>query len=595
MELNNELIRSLGMTLIHSLWEGLVVLALILFGITLAGRANARLRYTLQVSGLMLLLAGFFVTWYMVYQRNIHSQQIFTLASVINLPTRQLLPSTPWSFETAGIASLVHHRLEPFYPTLAMGWILGFIFMFLRMAGGLYFSRQIIRKKVFAPDPSILDLFDSARKKLGMPSLLKLRLTTRLISPMVIGILKPCVIMPVAILSGLTPGQVEAILIHELAHIRRFDHIVMIFQAVATQILFFHPVAWYLSGEINHERENCCDDIVMNTFSDPINYIKALTMIQEMNVGGPVPANALTGRSKSLLSRVKRLLKPETKHSPAFRLAVVFLLLITLGIAAVTIASTGKLKDSTIITGLFSGRTDRTQAAQDTIKTRADKPESQKNKSTGQADEKKKKELAEASYKLEKVRQELEKVQRELEKAQKQVELARKKLGSGDLASLNDEIRRATDKELMHQFMMDRDGEFQDHYKQLNEEMNRVQKEVQMHMQQFRQEDWTRFQEEWKKSGSEMKKAMEDFYRSRKDSAEFFHGPHFFHVPPFPPCIPPVPHIPEVAHPEIPDIEAIPPEQDQQPELMQQDQKQMDKEKAESLELKLREAEKSKE
>jgi bla regulator protein blaR1 len=564
MEFNNELIRSLGMTLIHSLWEGLAVLFLILSATSLAGKVNAKLRYALLVSGLMLLLAGFFATWYLVYHKNIHAVQIVRYASVMDHTAMHAPESASWVLSPSGLTSLIHQFLEPYCPLLALGWILGFVFMFLRMTGGLYLSYKIIRE-AFQPDPSMLVMFENAKNKLGISAMPKFRLTCRKISPMVIGILKPCVIMPVAILSGLTTGQVEAILVHELAHIRRFDHVVMILQTVATQILFFHPVAWYLSREINRERENCCDDIVMNTFSDPINYIKALTMIQELNVGGPVLTNALTGTSKTLLSRVKRLLKPDTKHTPTFRLAVVFLLMITLGLAAIAIANTGNKGDKPFIAGLFYGRTAKSQTVRDTLKNKTVHLELAKKGSEDQVDEKKKKELEEAGQKLEKARQELEKANRELERAWQQVEQAKEKLRNEDFASINDDIRRAMDKEHMRQYKMEQDVELREHLKNLNEEMSRVQKEIQMHMQQFSKKDWDHWRQEWQKLG------------------------------PFPPCIPPVPPIPEVDIPSLPDMDVLSPDQKHQLELLQPDYLQKEKEKAESLELKLREVENSEE
>jgi beta-lactamase regulating signal transducer with metallopeptidase domain len=566
MEFNNEIVRSLGMTLVHSLWEGMAILILILFTTSLAGKSNARLRYTLLVSGHLLMLAVFFITWYTLYHRNILSLQMARLSHLSDQAAGQFAASVPFRMNTAGLFSTVHHFLEPFYPALAMGWILGFAILFLRMTGGFYLSYQIIRKDVFLPDLSMQVLFEKAAYKLGMRG--TLRLTTRKISPMVIGIMKPCVIMPVAVLSGLSSGQVEAIFVHELAHIRRFDHVVMIIQTVATQILFFHPVAWYLSNEINRERENCCDDIVMNTFSDPINYIKALTMIQELNVGGHVPANALMGRSKKLLNRVKRLLKTETKNAPTFRLAIVFLMLITLGITVITLASAGNSVDKIIVAGMFSGRTARNEAVHDTTKNRKDKLPLVKKGSVDREDEKKKKEYAEATAKLEKAKQEVEKAHRELEKALRELEQAREKVQAGDMASVNDEIRRAMEEARLQQFKMERDVELQDYMRNLQEEMIRVKKEVQEHMANFRQEDWKHFQEEWQKSG----------------------------IAPFPPCIPPVPpFMPETAIPEPPEMDAVPPVLDPQQESLQPDQELNEKQNAERLELKLREAEKESE
>jgi len=140
------------------------------------------------------------------------------------------------------------------------------------------------------------------------------------------------VIIPAAAVSGLSLDQVRTIMIHELAHIRRFDHVMVLIQAIARLLLFFHPLAWYLLPEIDRERENCCDDFVLLNNNNPINYIKALAMIQEMNLPG-VPVNGLTGKSNQLLNRIKRLIKPETRHTAAFRLTVVLLFIATIGLS----------------------------------------------------------------------------------------------------------------------------------------------------------------------------------------------------------------------------------------------------------------------
>ena len=141
--------------------------------------------------------------------------------------------------------------------------------------------------------------------------------------------------------------QMRAVMIHELAHIRRFDHIVVILQAMARQVLFFHPVAWFLIPEIDRERENCCDDFVIHNNNNLIHYIKALAMIQEMNLQN-APVNGLTGKSKRLLNRIKRLIKPEMKHSAIFRLSVVLLFIATMSISALAIivSDQANVKDS---------------------------------------------------------------------------------------------------------------------------------------------------------------------------------------------------------------------------------------------------------
>ena len=459
MEINNELIRSLGMALVHSLWEGLVILILILFALSLAGRSNARLRYVVLASGHFLLLTGFMATWYIIYHHNLASA-IKPLTKVYS-QVNGIVSTTSIALRTADYTTTLNLFLEPLYPALAVGWTLGFIFMVIRMAGGFFLSYNIMRKDIFLPEPSLVALFEKAKARLVMPVALNLRMSTRQISPMVIGIIKPCVIIPVSILSGLNTEQVEAILVHELAHIRRYDHVVIIMQAIITQILFFHPLAWYLSAEINRERENCCDDIVIKTFNNPINYIKALTMIQELNADGQVPANALVGRSKRLLGRVKRLLKTEKKHAPVFRMAVIFLLLVTLGIAAITIASAGNSGTKKSLEKFFKVKPGKMLLVADTTKTKKHEKTTVNKESGNIEDSKKLKEMTEAGRKLEKAQLELQKARLELAKGKEEFMRAGGQMRSHDMADLSEEqAKHLMTEDQMREFKLKHEREF---------------------------------------------------------------------------------------------------------------------------------------
>jgi len=604
MGFNDEIIRSLGMTLIHSLWEGLVIWVLILFAMAVAGKTNARIRYAFHVSGLMLLLAAFFTTWYILYHRGLQSLQIYTFANRLHTDSPGVINSSFWKFSTGELIMSVHRFLEPFYPSLALGWMAGFIFMIVRMTGGLYYSHMVIRKEVNFPDPSLAALFKKAVSRLGIRTGVTLRMTYRMVSPMVIGIIKPCVIVPVSILSGLNSEQVEAILVHELAHIRRYDHIILIIQAVTTRILFFHPVAWYFSAGLNRERENCCDDIVMKTFSNPINYIKALTMIQELNVTGPVPASALIGRSKSLLGRIKRLLSPETKHAPTFRFTAVLLFLITLGIAVIAFANSGNNGRETIFAGIFSAVAEKPQAVRDTVKNKADVGKAEQNVTQNREEDRKKKELEEANRRLQKAQKDLQKAQRELEKARQEIHAAREKLKIEDLADFNDDLQheiqnaqRVIKEQQLNHFWLEHNDDLKKQMQIMNDEMGKAKDALKDKMHPFKQEEMDRLRQEWHKSGEEIRKAMEEFFRSRKDSNLFYHRPdHFnFHpFPPFPPEVPlsvPVPEINEIEIPVLPEMDKAIPEPEHPMDLMRQDNEEHENE--ESLDSKLREVEES--
>ena len=124
--------------------------------------------------------------------------------------------------------------------------------------------------------------------------------------PTVIGWFRPVILLPVATLSGLTPSQVEALLVHELAHVRRLDYVVNVFQCLVETLMFYHPVAWWISRYTREERENCCDDLVIQVCADRLAYARALAAMEGLRAELPDLVFAASGGS--LLNRIRRLL-----------------------------------------------------------------------------------------------------------------------------------------------------------------------------------------------------------------------------------------------------------------------------------------------
>src|ERR1035437_1915338 len=149
--------------------------------------------------------------------------------------------------------------------------------------------------------------------------------------PVVIGYVRPVILMPVGLLAGLPAAQVESILLHELAHIRRHDYLVNLWQIVVEGLMFYHPAAWWISGVIRAERENCCDDMVVATQGDAFAYAAALTALEHNR--GAVREAVLAATGGSLVKRVRRLLvQPE---GPRAALTPVF----SAGVLAVAVAA----------------------------------------------------------------------------------------------------------------------------------------------------------------------------------------------------------------------------------------------------------------
>src|SRR5262249_26688490 len=134
--------------------------------------------------------------------------------------------------------------------------------------------------------------------------------------PMVIGWLRPVILLPASAMTGLTPQQLEAIIAHELAHIRRHDYLINLLQAVIETLLFYHPAVWWVSRRIRQEREHCCDDLAVAVCGDALTYARALLEMERLRAAGPQLAMAANGGL--LMNRIRRLVGAQPKHADRF-------------------------------------------------------------------------------------------------------------------------------------------------------------------------------------------------------------------------------------------------------------------------------------
>jgi len=132
---------------------------------------------------------------------------------------------------------------------------------------------------------------------------------------MTLGIIKPILLFPIGLINSLSPKEVEAILAHELAHIKRHDYFFNILQSFAEVAFYYHPAIWYISNVIRNERENCCDDIAIATTGHPVSYAKTLVKLQELKGVALKPAMAFSGNSGAFKRRVMRILENPQKAS----------------------------------------------------------------------------------------------------------------------------------------------------------------------------------------------------------------------------------------------------------------------------------------
>ncbi len=308
---------AIGWALMHSLWEGAIIAAVLAAALVVL--RSARARYVASCLAMLALVMAFSITLMRLLPPSLATHTVKPLP----FPGWHAPPvSARAGTWTLDLAALV--------PYLAPVWMGGVLLFYLRhLAGWISISRLRRRGVCCAPDRWQEQLTSlSARIHLSRPvTLLESCLAD---APMVVGHFRPLILVPIGLLAGLPAGQVEAILLHELAHVRRYDYLMNLLQRSMEGLLFYHPAVWWISAVIRAERENCCDDLVVETGSDVHEYATALTALEKNRWSGREPAVAATGGN--LMKRVRRLLYPTRPDGPWAPLLAGIILMATVAV-----------------------------------------------------------------------------------------------------------------------------------------------------------------------------------------------------------------------------------------------------------------------
>src|SRR5262245_12624611 len=302
--LNQPWTERLGWTLLHFLWQGILVAALYRLARALVGgRVSARGRYALACASLVAMAAAPALTYWWLG----NSGQAARIGDVTDWGARQLASRVAYSPVT--------DPWQQVMPWVVVSWFAGAAACSLRLLMG-FISAAALRRSRHAPVPTEWQhTLDRLIERMHVSRRVRLLAAERVDSPSVIGWLRPVILAPVGVLSGLAPQQVEALFAHELAHVRRHDYLVNILQGIAESLLFYHPAVWWISHEIRAEREHCCDDLAVAASGDVLVYARALAELESMR-----PAHfkaALSANDGSLLRRIQRLADPVAAHAPA--------------------------------------------------------------------------------------------------------------------------------------------------------------------------------------------------------------------------------------------------------------------------------------
>ena len=322
-------VERLGWMLVHFLWQGAVVAVLLAAVLRLLPRAGANLRYLIACSALVMMVMLPIVTIQFIEvagpaaeagpsplaaSPDVAPLVPSTVQVVDEMPA---LPDAIVPLETADLTTPVPLQeriasaLEPALPWLVAGWLVGVLGLSTWHVGGWAQLQRLKRRMVRRVGANLQQQATTLGARLGVRRAVTLLESALVEVPTVVGWLRPAILLPASALTGLSPEQLEAILAHELAHIRRYDYLVNMLQTVVEILGFYHPAVWWVSHRIRIERENCCDDLAVRLCGDSVRYARALTCLEEIRHSQAELAVAATGGS--LIERIARLLgRPAT-------------------------------------------------------------------------------------------------------------------------------------------------------------------------------------------------------------------------------------------------------------------------------------------
>jgi beta-lactamase regulating signal transducer with metallopeptidase domain len=330
-----QILYGLGQGLLHSLWQCAALAFVLAAALALLRGRSPSVRYAAACStlALMLLIPSAAVWKFVSAAPGAFMEEVsepLGAAGELNIEPdvrpRQGLNSgtenpgrpTVMSPQSAGEGT------EYLLPWLTLLWLTGVIVLSARTVGGLLFARRMKRRGGRPVEGRWREKAAEIARRLSVSSPVKVLESSLVVVPTAVGWLRPAILLPASAFTGLTPQQLEAILAHELAHIRRHDYLVNLLQTAVETLLFYHPAVWWVSRQIRSEREQACDDMAVSVTGDALTYARALTKVERLRDCGPSLALAADGGS--LRARVLRLVEgaPRARRSASFAAGLFF-------------------------------------------------------------------------------------------------------------------------------------------------------------------------------------------------------------------------------------------------------------------------------
>ena len=305
----NHHLESLGWTLVHFCWQAAAIALVYWLTDAVLRKARSQTRYVLALATMLLMLISALATF--AYEETRGDAALSSSPAAFSSQAMAAIGSSISGLKTAGTTTPpVLLPLSRFMPWLDVAWLLGVACLSTRTIGGWWLIHRLRRSMVLKAPEAVYANFVCLCERLGITRQVSLYISHHIQGPLTIGVVRSLVIVPASALMALSPEQLEAVLAHELAHVRRADYLWNLIQTMVETLLFFHPAVWWLGHRLREQRELCCDDVAVESCADPLVYATALLRLEERRSQRLNLAMALDGHRpwSGLSARIARIL-----------------------------------------------------------------------------------------------------------------------------------------------------------------------------------------------------------------------------------------------------------------------------------------------
>ncbi len=309
--LTGPLAQAIGWALLHLLWQAVIVAGILAAALALMSRQSASARYVVSCGALALVFAMFVVTTIRAYDPAAEPIALAPDGAAASETTRVALRQLPVLIAESAAEGLRDRAVATaaaarnHLPSVVAIWLTGVVLLSSRLLVSWMRAKRLIHRGAHPVSGEWQRVAAQLSEALGLRRAVTLLESAAVEVPSVIGSLRPIILLPASALTGMTPEQIEMVLAHEMAHIRRHDFLINLLQALVETLMFYHPAVWWMSRRVRIERENCCDDLAVAVCGNPIQYARALTRLEELRANALPVVVAATGGS--LLGRIRRI------------------------------------------------------------------------------------------------------------------------------------------------------------------------------------------------------------------------------------------------------------------------------------------------